>query len=296
MIPAHAAAVRNIRNAVCSNNSDYSLNLFPLEQTCTIVTVDQYNLASYPQAICFINPSHPTYKLKVEWLAERFREGLKIKLLYLEGEQRPAGFIEYVPGENCWRAVSASGYLFIHCIWVNSVKNKNIGLGTMLLNDCLADAGQNGFSGVAAMTSSGSFMADRSLFEKNGFGEIDKSATNHELMVKQLKPGPLPSFNDWKSELSKYQGLHIVYSRQCPWAARFVSETGSALKKKGIECTITELKTPEEAQAAPSPYAVFNLIYEGRLLADHYISETRFMNILRKEKLLPIGKDFFHVL
>jgi hypothetical protein len=50
-------------------------------------------------------------------------------------------------------------------------------------------------------------------------------------------------------------------------------------------------EVPEEAQAAPSPYAVFNLIYDGRLLADHYISETRLMNILRKEKLLPDGQN-----
>jgi hypothetical protein len=256
----------------------------------TIIPVNQSNLAAHPQAICFINPKHPTYRLKAEWLAERFQEGLRIKLAYAEGEKRPAGFIEYVPGEKCWRAVSAPGTLFIHCIWVNSVKHKNKGLGSMLLNDCLKDAEQNGFTGVAAMTSSGSFMADRTLFEKNGFRVSAASPPHHELMVKQLKPGPLPAFNDWKSELSKYQGLHIVYSRQCPWVARFVSETGNTLQKKGIGCTITELKTPEEAQTAPSPYAVFNLIYDGRLLADHYISETRLMNILRKEKLLLTGQ------
>ncbi len=287
MIHALVAVERNTRNVVCSSNSVQSLILFSMEQTYTIVTVNQSNLASHPQAICFINPKHPTYKLKAEWLAERFGEGLRIKLLYTEGEKRPVGFIEYAPGEKCWRAVSAPGTLFIHCIWVNAVRYKNKGLGSMLLKDCLLDAEQNGFSGVAAMTSSGSFMADRTLFEKNGFRVSATSPPHHELMVKQLKPGPVPVFNDCRVSLNKYQGLHIVYSRQCPWVARFISETGSTLKKTGIECTITELKTPEEAQAAPSPYAVFNLICDGRLLADHYISETRFMSILKKEKLLP---------
>lgn len=58
-----------------------------------------------------------------------------------------------------------------------------------------------------------------------------------------------------------------------------------ALSGKGIAMKVTKWKTPEEAQRAPSPYAVFNLFYNNRLLADHYISETRLMNILKREKL-----------
>ena len=60
----------------------------------------------------------------------------------------------------------------------------------------------------------------------------------------------------------------------------WVKEIGDTLRKKEISCTITELTTPAEAQMAPSPYAVFTLIRNGRILADHYISKTRFMNIL----------------
>jgi hypothetical protein len=80
--------------------------------------------------------------------------------------------------------------------------------------------------------------------------------------------------------LSKYQGLHIIYSRQCPWVARFVSETGDLLRQQGIGVAITEIKSAAQAQAAPSPYAVFNLVHDGTLLAAHYISGTRFNNIL----------------
>jgi len=261
----------------------------PMNQHYTIVSVDGSNLADHPQTNCFINPKHPSYHLKIDWLRERFAEGMRIKLLYVEGEKRPAGYIEYVPGEKCWRAVSASGYLFIHCIWVNAVKYKNRGLGSRLLEVCLHDAETNNCNGVAAMTSSGSFMADQSLFEKNGFTSTDKVFPHYELMVKQLKPGSPPVFNDWRGELKKLHGLHIIYSRQCPWVARFVSETGQTLTNAGLPLTITELQTPEQAQSAPSPYAVFNLVYNGRILADHYISETRFLNILRKEKLWPKG-------
>ena len=250
-----------------------------------IITVDAINLALHPQAICFINPRHPFYNQKVEWLKERFRDGLVIKLLYVEGEKRPAGFIEYLPGGQCWRAVSAAGFLFIHCIWVNAVKYKNQGLGSMLIEACMADAIERDYNGVAVMTSSGSFMADKSLFMKNGFGIVANDLT-HDLLVKRLREAPVPFFNNWRAALKDYRGLHMVYSRQCPWVARFVTEVNGSLVKRGVAVTITELDTPQKAQQAPSPYAVFNLINDGRLLADHYISETRLMNILKKEKLV----------
>jgi len=252
----------------------------------TIVAVDEKNIAQHPQVICFINPRHEHYGRKVAWLKKRFREGMKIKLLYLEGEKKPAAFIEYVPGEYAWRAVSAKDYLFIHCILVFANKYKNRGIGTRLLDDCLAEAKNSGYLGVAVVVSSGSFMAKRDLFIKNGFQVVASAGPRHELLAKSVKKGPFPKFNDWQKERSACRGLCIVYSEQCPWVARFVAEIKDKLKGLHGPLTLRKLETPAQAQQAPSPYATFNLIYQGRLLADHYISETRFLNILKKEKLL----------
>ncbi len=104
-----------------------------------------------------------------------------------------------------------------------------------------------------------------------------------QLMVKQFKEGPLPSINICEKELEKYKGLNIVYSKQCPWVARFIEEVKPILEKEKLEPVFIELKTAEQAQKAPSLYAVFNLIYDGKLLADRYISTTRFLNIVNKE-------------
>ena len=76
-----------------------------------IVEVSANNITDHPQVICFINPKHELYHNKVGWLKEQFKTGLKIKLLYIKGEKRPVGFIEYVPGEYCWRSVDAKGDL-----------------------------------------------------------------------------------------------------------------------------------------------------------------------------------------
>jgi hypothetical protein len=45
---------------------------------------------------------------------------------------------------------------------------------------------------------------------------------------------------------------------------------------------VVDLESWSDAQNAPTPYAIFALIYNGRLLADHQISRTRFRNIMNK--------------
>jgi hypothetical protein len=64
--------------------------------------------------------------------------------------------------------------------------------------------------------------------------------------------------------------------------AQSVPELKDLAKLHGIEMTVTELKTPEEAQAAPSVYVTLTLVYDGVLLADHYIPRPRFFSILKK--------------
>ena len=42
------------------------------------------------------------YPEKIEWLKDRFQEGLKLKTLYSD-KDGTQGMIEYIPGEYCWR-------------------------------------------------------------------------------------------------------------------------------------------------------------------------------------------------
>jgi len=46
--------------------------------------------------------------------------------------------------------------------------------------------------------------------------------------------------------------------------------------------SVRELKTCKQAQNAPSAYGIFNLVYNGRLIADHPISKTRFLSVMRQ--------------
>ena len=246
-----------------------------------IIDIGLDNISQYPPT-CFLNPKNEGYLTKVAWLKRRFSEGLKIKQLYFEGETKSAGFIEYVPGEYAWRAVEAKGYLLIHCIWIYPKKHKGKGYGSLLVKECLKDAKKQGKYGVAVITSKGPHMASKELFLKNRF-EVAAEADRFELLVKKLKKGPLPKFKDWEKQLKKYKGWNIIYSNQCPWVARSIEGLNEIAKKRDLKLKVTELKTPKQAQNAPSIYAVFNLVHNGKLLADHYISDRRFQNILNKE-------------
>lgn len=257
-----------------------------MSKITNFVRVNGENYLQYPEVVCFTNPKHPAFQHKIEWLKIRFAEGLRINLIYLEGIKRAVGFIEYVPGEFARRAVSAKDYMFIHCIYVypNDIKGK--GLGSKLLEDCMQDARKIGKHGLAVVTSSKAFMAGSALFLKNGFILVDTDTQGNELMVKRFDDVPMPVFNDWKAKLAEIEGLQILYSRQCPWVARLIDEIKNSGISEKLGIKISELQTAGEAQQAPSVYAVFNFIRDGRLLADRYVSFTRFNNILKKEQLI----------
>ena len=250
-----------------------------------IVTVNEQNLADHPGVVCFINPNHPSYSLKIGWLKERFSEGLQIKLLYVEGQKKAAGYIEYVPGKFAWRAVSAADYMFIHCLYVYPNNNKNLGYGTLLVEECMDDARRQGLAGAAVMVSKLAFMAEEDIFLKNGFSQADSDEKGNLLLVKQSGEATLPSFNRLNSD-NNYKGLHILYSRQCPWVARLIGEIKASRLDERLNINIREIRTAAEAQQAPSFYGVFNFMHDGNILADRYVSLTRFENILKKEKLI----------
>ncbi len=232
---------------------------------------------------CIANPKHEGHEPKVDWLQERFAEGLRF-LLFRDGKGKPLAFLEYVPGEYAWRPVDAEGWLFVHCLWVYRKGQAVGGLGSRLIQACIEEARQAGARGVAAMVSDGPWMAGKEVFLKSGFKQIEER-DRFQLVYHQLGKGPAPRFRDISTKWAKHPGLHIVYSAQCPYLPKSVNDLSAMASENGLEVKVTVLGSAREAQNAPSYYGVFNLLWNGRLLADHYVSKGRFKNILRKEIL-----------
>jgi GNAT superfamily N-acetyltransferase len=225
------------------------------------------------------------YRRKLDWLKQRFSEGMKFKVLYSENDGA-VGFIEYIPGEYTWRAIEAKGYMVIHCIANFYRKHRGKGYGTLLVEEAVGDAERERMHGTAVVIRKGTWMAGKELFLRKGFEVVDTAPPDFELLLKKRSDAPPPRFTgEWSNRISRYgSGLVIIRSDQCPYVAKAVNEiAGTAKGTYGIEPEIIELNNHEDAQNAPSPFAIFGILYRGKLVADHPISNTRFRNIMNKE-------------
>jgi hypothetical protein len=230
---------------------------------------------------CLTSKKHEGYRPKVEWLVNRFAEGLRI-LMFRDPQGAPLAFLEYVPGEFAWRPVDAKGWLFVHCLWVFPNGQKIGGLGRRLIDACVDEARQAGATGVAAMVSEGTWIVGQDIFLKCGFTQVDQ-ADRFQLVAYRTGEGPSPRFREIGGQFKNIPGLQIVYAAQCPLLPKSVKDLAEVAAQLGMEMKITELKSAQEAQAAPSYYGVFSLLWNGRLLSDHYVSKTRFKSLIDKE-------------
>ena len=231
------------------------------------------------------SPTHSGRQRKRCWLEANAQFGLRAKTL-LAPDGKPGGYIEYLPGEFAWRGVECGGYMFIHCVWVYSRQHQRKGFGSIMVKACLEDARKSGMKGAAVMVRDGPWLADRRLFLANGFEPVDTAPPDYQLLACKFDGGSgNPAFKkDFDLKLSRYsRGLTIIRSNQCPHIAKFAAEIAEAAESEyGVKPTVVDLDSWSDAQNAPAPYAIFALIYNGRLLADHQISRTRFRNIMSK--------------
>jgi hypothetical protein len=147
----------------------------------------------------------------------------------------------------------------------------------------IKDAKSQNMSGICVMTSEGSWIANKSICEKAGFTQVDKRGRFELLSYTWNTETSEPKLIDWTQQQQRYKGWHLVYADQCPWHEKSVEALLHVAMDFGIDLNITKLKTAEQAKEAPSGFGVFSLLYNGRLLEDHYLSAKRFKNILKKE-------------
>ncbi len=229
------------------------------------------------------------HRRKCDWLKKRYAEGLRYKVLRSR-EFGDIGMIEYAPGSHAWRPVEAEGYLVIHCLMVNS-KHKGKGLGAVLLDDCLRDAKKSKCRGVAVVTSSDSFMAGSGLFLKAGFVSVESNPP-YELLVKKFKAtAPDPRFIVHRERALKRhtKGLTILAADQCPYVPKWVEEISQAARALGLKPKVVRIRSAKASKELPTPYGMFSIIHDGRLIVERPVSATRFTNIMLDRFLTPLS-------
>lgn len=235
---------------------------------------------------CIKDTKRQGFKDKAKWFEKRYKEGLRIKILKND-DDKMIGFIEYVPAKEAWRPIDADNFMFIHCTYIYAKKERSKGYGSMLIEDAEKAAKAHGLDGVCVITSTGGWLANKTLFENNGFKQIE-AKDRFELLSKTWNgDAKKPKFNDWTNQQKKYKGWHLLYADQCPWSEKSVAAILNVAMDYEVDLKVSKINTVKEAKMAPSGFGVFNLLHDGKLLDDHYLSATRFRNILKKE--LNIG-------
>ncbi|MBT8271227.1 MAG: GNAT family N-acetyltransferase [Bacteroidia bacterium] len=246
-----------------------------------IIEVTPENVDTYG-VFCIKNKKAAGYAKKLTWFKDKVNDGLKIRIA-IDDSEKQLGFIETIPAEKAWRPIKAVNYVFIQCIAIFSKADRSKHLGSRLLKACEAEAREDKRSGICSMTSTGVWMADHKLFEKNDYlqaAEKDRFKLMYKPFGLESKP---PEFLDWKANLGKYQGWQLFYADQCPWHEKSVNDLRQAAARHNVDLQINKLTSPADILNVPSGFGTYALVHDGELLADHYISKTRFENILKKE-------------
>lgn len=249
--------------------------------TITEITPDnaaKYGFCSYKNVA-----KHTELQRKIEWFNSYYQKGLRCKMIVTENDESQ-GMIEYIPGEYAHRPVHAEGYLFIHCIFVGFKKEfKGKGYASALIDACIQDSRDQDKNGVAVVTRKSSFMADKDIFLKKNFVVVEKAAPDFELLaLKFNKKTKDPTFKIQSTE--EFQnGLTLIRSAQCPYSVKNVEAIIESAQQMKIKTQLIELEDLHDLQSSPCAFGTFCIIYNGEVISYHPISNTRFMNIMKKK-------------
>ncbi len=244
-----------------------------MDDNVKFVTVDAANVEEHGFFCYKSKPKSEGYQWKLDWLRQRFAEGLRIELVY-EGS-RSVGFVEYMPGEATWRVVDAPNYLVVHCLWVIG-RAKKKGYGSRLIEDVVEEARRQGKDGVVMVSSSGNWLSKDKIFLKSGFEKVGSAPPSFSLLVKKLNSAPDPAFpEDWEKRAAVYgPGVTIVYAEQCPYMPDAVQQAVDGFAERGIEAEVVKYGSSAEVrEKSPSAYGVFGIVCDGQLFAYHYLGK-----------------------
>ena len=251
-----------------------------------IINLTPENIAEY--GVCGYKDvkTHVELRKKIEWFKEYYPKGLRMKVVFAQkgGYQ---GMLEYIPGKYAHRPVVADGYMFIHCLFVgfkNEYKGK--GLASSLLDACITEANELNMLGVAVVTRKGSFMVHNDIFLKKSFQIVDHAKPDFDLLVlkfdeKFKDPGFMKNREEHLSEYA--DGLTIMRSAQCPYTEKNVNAIIESAKKMNLKPKLVELTDADAVQNTPCAFGSFCIIYNGKIISHHPISNTRFENIMKSE-------------
>lgn len=204
---------------------------------------------------------HPGVEAKRQRLSERLREGHVFRKL----DAKATVFIEYAPLERAWVPVTGDHYIYIYCLWVLG-DQKGKGYGRELMEYCLADARENGRSGVCMLGAKKqkAWLSDQSFAKKFGFETVDVAEEGYELLALSFD-GTKPRFTEHakKSKIHNKE-LTIYYDRQCPYTYQSIELVRKYCEENKIPVSLILVDTLEKAKELPCVFNNWAVFYKGK--------------------------------
>lgn len=244
------------------------------------VNLTQENLAD--EHLCCIIRSkklHPGVEAKRQWLSDRLEEGHVFRKL----NAKATAFIEYAPLETAWVPVVGDNCLYLYCLWVTGAP-KGSGYGKSLMEYCLADAKQQGKSGVCMLGSKKqkSWLSDQSFTKKYGFEVVDATESGYELLALSFD-GTVPQFAPTaKRERIESEELTIYYDVQCPYICQKIEKIRNYCEENNVPVSLIHVDTLQKAKELPCVFNNWAAFYRGEFQTVNILDVSHIEKMLKK--------------
>ncbi|MCI5873180.1 MAG: GNAT family N-acetyltransferase [Clostridiales bacterium] len=222
---------------------------------------------------------HPGVEAKRQWLSERLKEGHVFRKLNAKG----CCFIEYAPLETAWVPIVGNNFSYIYCLWVSGDFKGN-GYGKELMEYCIADAKENGKSGICMLGAKKqkNWLSNQAFAKKYGFEVVDTTASGYELLALSLD-GTVPQFTEnAKGESIENQELTIYYDMQCPFIYQKIEEIKQYCESNGIPLHLIFVDTLQKAKKLPCVFNNWGLFYKGHFETVNLLDVSAVQKILKR--------------
>lgn len=245
----------------------------------SFLTLTPENLAG-EHLCCIIRTQklHPGVEAKRRWLSERLKEGHVFRKL----DAKATVFIEYAPLETAWVPVTGSNFFYIYCLWVLG-DYKGRGYGKALLESCLADAREQGKSGVCMLGAKKqkAWLSDQSFVKKFGFETVDTANGGYELLALSFD-GTAPRFTEnAKKQAIENQELTIYYDMQCPYVHQTVEKARRYCGENGIPASFRLVDTLQKAKELPCVFNNWAVFFRGAFQTVNLLDPASLKRILK---------------
>ena len=221
----------------------------------------------------------PGVEAKRRWLMDRLPEGQVFRKL----NAKATVFIEYAPLETAWVPVTGDNYIYLYCLWVSG-SEKGKGYGKALMEYCLADAREQGKSGVCMLGSKKQkhWLSDQSFAKKFGFETVDETDYGYELLALSFD-GAAPRFaqNVKRPEIESKE-LTVYYDMQCPYVFQTVEMIKEYCGQSGAPVSLIEIDSLEKAKELPCVFNNWGVFYRGKFETVNLLDAQALKRILKK--------------